>query len=67
MKKIVLAIAAAALATSALATPPKSKCGICDPMLSEVEQFEPTSPEGSDEIESEETVSDSSEKTKTKK
>jgi hypothetical protein len=46
MKKIVLAIAAAAFATSAMATPARPKClYVCPPIVEELEQFDPASPE----------------------
>lgn len=46
MKKIVLAIAIAAFATAATATPAKKKClAICPPTEEQIEQVEPTWPE----------------------
>ena len=46
MKKIVLALAVAAFASSAFATPAKPKCrGVCPPIVEEVEQLEPSWPE----------------------
>lgn len=46
MKKIVLAIAIAAFATAATATPAKKKClAICPPLEEQIEQTEPTWPE----------------------
>lgn len=45
MKKFVLAIAVAAFATSAMATPARPKCVFVCPPTEEVEQLEPASPE----------------------
>ncbi len=46
MKKIVLALAVAAVASAAMAAPAKPKCsGVCPPIVEQVEQAEPTLPE----------------------
>ena len=51
MKKIVLAIAIAAFATAATATPAKKKClAICPPVEEQIEQVEQTSPTWPEEI-----------------
>ena len=59
MKKIVLAIAAAAFATSAVAVPAPPKCkNVCPPLEVEVEQLEPALPEQGEPTWFEELVED---------